>query len=750
MTKKLLNLKFEVPRPSNEDLLLLISATTISVALASGAAGFTINDRQSISTAFILLSYGALVLFLWKRSRHMEWRVVYECLWAGLLCALLLLALLSPRWFPIYAFLPPVVAVLALSEIQRQMTRWLIIASSSVIVTVGALRDTLVAPRLALQWPTGLIQASIFGVFVVTLLGLWSYRRRHLGVERPVSRAQQRYTLAVQNAQDGVWDWDLQANQLIVSTRWKAILGCTAQQFSRSPDEWFQRVHTEDRDRVQQEVLDHIAGHTSHFVSQHRLVHQDGGYRWVLSRGRILRDHLGTATHLIGVLTDITEFKVTEERLRYAAAHDTLTGLPNRDALMVALSTAIADAQSTTGQSFALLLLNLDRFTNVNESLGHPVGDALLIAIAERMRSSVRPIDFIARPGSDEFAVLLTDLRERDDALDVAQRLHQSLRTPLVAGDHDLVVTTAIGIVHGKARYERAEQVLRDAASAVHRAKALGAGRSAVFDPVMYTHARTTLQLESDLRRAVERGELAVWYQPIVALDTGRLTGVEALLRWPHPHHGWIAPNTAIRLAEETGLIVALGAWVLRTACEQMQAWQTELRSAAGLTLSVNVSGLQLGRPDLLEYVWTALARSGLPANQLRLELTESVFIGEADAATQLLTQLRAVGVQVALDDFGTGYASLSTLHHRPVDVLKVDQAFVRRMGIANDQGEIVRTIVNLGHQLGMSVVAEGIETATQRAMLQELQCDYGQGYLFAKPLNSTAITALIASGQEW
>ena len=385
---------------------------------------------------------------------------------------------------------------------------------------------------------------------------------------------------------------------------------------------------------------------------------------------------------------------------------------------------------------FAVLCLDLDRFKLINDSLGHQFGDDLIVAVALRLSDFLGPEHTVARLGGDEFAILLEDLEHPGDAVRIAERIDEVLRTPVQLQDRELFITGSIGVALSARRYERAEDLLRDAEIAMYRAKALGGGRHEIFDSAMHQRAVAMLQLESDLRRAVHREEFYLQYQPIISFETGATTGFEALLRWQHPEQGVVAPGQFIPIAEETGLIVPIGRWVLREACRQMKGWQERFPALGRMTMAVNLSSQQFARTDLAEEVAAILAETGLDGRSLRLELTESILMEKAEQTIRMLSRMKALDIQLSVDDFGTGYSSLSYLHRFPLDTVKIDRSFVGAMVRDRDNREIVRTIITLAHALGMDVVAEGVETAEQATQLKELRCEYAQGRYFSAPLD--------------
>jgi diguanylate cyclase (GGDEF)-like protein len=438
----------------------------------------------------------------------------------------------------------------------------------------------------------------------------------------------------------------------------------------------------------------------------------------------------------------------TKEHFRHAAFHDSLTGLPNRAMFTELLKAEIESSNRRNDHMFAVLFLDLDRFKNINDSLGHTHGDLLLVAFAERLERTLRPIDTLARFGGDEFAILLSGMTDATDAVRVAQRIQDELSQPFVLDKNSAFATASIGIALSSSGYDRPDDILRDADIAMYRAKENGKARYELFDHGMHARAVSRLQLESDLRQAIEQKEFCVYYQPIISLQTGRLAGFEALVRWNHPRRGLVAPADFIPVAEETGLIVPIGQWVLNEACAQVRQWQIDSPSHRSLSLSVNLSARQVAQPDLLQRIKDALETSKLNPHCLKLEITESVVMENAEAAAQMFKQLRSLGVQLSIDDFGTGYSSLSYLHRFPLNYLKIDRSFVMRLTTDNDNA-IVRTISTLARNLGMEVIAEGIETEEQFQQLKMLGCEYGQGYLFSRPVSNDGVEHLLAQDSK-
>jgi diguanylate cyclase (GGDEF)-like protein/PAS domain S-box-containing protein len=574
-------------------------------------------------------------------------------------------------------------------------------------------------------------------------------------IRHAVSRAQtldalreseERYMLAAQGANDGLWDWNLKTNEIYFSVRWKSMLGWEDSEIDNRPEEWFDRVHADDRDRLDSDIDNHLQDLTTHFENEHRILHRDGTYRWMLSRGLAVRDVNGQAYRIAGSLTDLS---------RRGAFYDVLTSLPNRALFMDRLERAVKRGKRHKDYLFAVLFLDLDGFKVINDSLGHLIGDQLLIEVAHRLETCLRGADTVARLGGDEFTILLEDIQQTADVTHVATRIHQSLALPYLLSGYEVFITASIGIVFSSTSYDQPKDLLRNADAAMYQAKHLGRGRFEIFDVTMHSSLMERLKLEIDLRRAVERQELQVHYQPIVSLLTGRIVGFEALARWLHPDLGLILPGDFIPIAEETGLIMPIGQWVLQIACRQIKIWQGQCSQdlQAGLpplSIHVNLSGKQFLQSDLVTQISQTLKDTGLDSACLKLEITEGTMMEDAKSPAETLTQLKTLGVQLQIDDFGTGYSSLSRLHRFPIDSLKIDRSFITGLGTDDENLEIVSTIVSLAHNLGMDVVAEGVETSEQLTYLKQLKCDYGQGHFLAHPLNAEEITELLNSHPQW
>jgi len=565
--------------------------------------------------------------------------------------------------------------------------------------------------------------------------------------EQALRASQERYALAARGANDGLWDWNLMTNVVYFSDRWKSMLGYEPEQIGKSVDEWFGRVHAEDIEQLRSEISAHLEGATPHLQSEHRILHKDGIYRWVLNRGIAVRDESGKAYRMAGWQSDITARKRAEEQLVHDAFHDALTGLPNRPLFMDRLGRSINQSKRRSDYMFAVVFLDLDRFKIVNDSLGHLTGDQLLVKLARRLETCLRVVDTVARIGGDEFAILLDDITGAEDAKMVAERIQAELAQSFDLDGQEVFTTASIGIALSTRRYDREEDVLRDADAAMYRAKSRGRARYELFDAEMHADVVAQLELETGLRGALARQEFSVHYQPILLLRTGRIVGFEALVRWRHPRRGLVYPLDFISVAEDTGLIIPMGHWILNEACRQLRSWQRRFAPDHPWSMSVNLSARQFTEPDLVKTVKTVLTDTELDPRSLKLEITESMVMENIESATGILRKLKDMHVGLHLDDFGQGYSSLSYLHNFPIDALKVDRAFVGGMNVDDENVDIVRSIIALAHNLKIDVIAEGIETTAQLERLKTLNCQYGQGFLFAKPLPAEALEPMLTQG---
>jgi diguanylate cyclase (GGDEF)-like protein/PAS domain S-box-containing protein len=568
-------------------------------------------------------------------------------------------------------------------------------------------------------------------------------RRRTL---QRLAQSEERHALALRGANDGIWDWDVDTDRMFFSARWKAMLGYAEHEVGELRGEWLGRVHPDDRGALAQALDAHLTGPGEHFEFEHRIQHRDGRYRWMLTRGVAVRNAHGRATRVVGSQTDVTARKEAERRLQHDALHDSLTGLPNRVLFLDRLDQAIRRSRRHHADGCAaVLFLDLDRFKVVNDSLGHSAGDALLRAVAERLQAALRPNDTVARLSGDEFTLLLDDVHDAPEAEMIADRVLQSLKAPIELDGRALFVDASIGIALATGE-SSPEEVMRDADVAMYRAKADGKGRHAVFDAAMHAQVMRRLDMEGALRRAIEHQALEIAYQPIAQAATGRIVGFEALCRWPDGRGGAVEPADFVALAEETGLVVPLGRRVLETACAELARWRG-LPRGAGLTIGVNVAGRQLAEPDFIPILRRILRRSGLDPRALRLEVKEhDLARTRGDDATRhaLERVLEQAGVRSHIDDFGTGASSLRLLHRFPGDAIKISRSLIT--GIGHDAGafEIVRAVVGLAHNLGLEVIAEGVETLEQLDFLKVLGCEFAQGAQIAPPLTAAEARALL------
>jgi diguanylate cyclase (GGDEF)-like protein/PAS domain S-box-containing protein len=558
--------------------------------------------------------------------------------------------------------------------------------------------------------------------------------------------SEERYALAARGSNDGMWDWDLASGRVYYSERWKAMLGYPDGGIGEGIDEWLSRVQPEDLEKLR-EVLrtDRTSASGGAFECEHRMRHRDGTYRWVRCRGAAVQDGSGQVVRMAGSMSDVTEGKVS----------DTLTGLANRVLFMDRLEREFNRYRADPAAQFAAMFLDIDRFKLINDSLGHLAGDELLVAMAARLvrgvhtgdseaRSASR--DLSARLGGDEFAVLLCDLSGPAEALQVAQRVLMELREPFALGDRGIFCTVSIGIAPCGPAYQCVADMVRDADTAMYTAKGKGRSRCEVFDETMRTRVVERLQLENDLRRAIENHELAVHYQPKVRLADRRICGFEALVRWRHPERGWIPPIEFIPVAEDTGLIHDLDMWVLRQACAQMKRWHTQYVCDPPLAISVNLSPSQFAQPNLVEQIADVLKETGIEPSSLRLEITESVLMDDQEIARDILARLKLLGVGLKIDDFGTGYSSLAYLSQLPFDTMKIDRSFTMQLQGGDCNSTIVKSILDMAHTLGMQVVAEGVEENEQITRLISMGCEFGQGFFFSKAVPAEDAERLVAS----
>src|ERR1700726_2014441 len=607
---------------------------------------------------------------------------------------------------------------------------WVIAAGMTV---AGSVTNDIVGPALL----GGL-------VLIVMLIGFTVMQHAFAGgVTSGIVSDVERRALALTGAGDMIWDWDVSSDKVYTSPETEALLGLKRGSLEGPAARWLDVLHPLDRDRFRA-VLDSVLEQRRGRVTQDfRLRTADGHYLWFALRARPVVGSDGEVIRLVGTLTDVTEAKTAEERLLHDAVHDNLTGLPNRELFLDRLDAVLSFAKTDSALKPTVMVIDLDRFKQVNDSVGRAIGDSILLTLARRLTRVIKPQDTLARLSGDQFALILLSESGAEKVTAVAQTIRRTLRAPITFNDREIFVTGSIGMTLGESEPQRGEEVLKDAELAMYHAKRGGGDRIEVFKPAMRARKTDRLTLESDLRRAIEREEIAILYQPIVRLEDRAVAGFEALARWNHPKLGRMSPAEFITIAEETGLIVELGLFVLERAAKQLSTWQRTLRHRNPLFVSVNVSSRQLLRHDLIQDLRSVLTRSVVARGTLKLELTESVVMENPEHAAQMLARIRELGAGLALDDFGTGYSSLSYLQRFPFDTIKIDQSFVRTTA-KGTRPVILRSIVSLAHDLGMDVVAEGAETDSDAVELSQLGCEYAQGFLFGAPMTAEKARELL------
>ncbi|MGI5844985.1 MAG: EAL domain-containing protein [Candidatus Xenobium sp.] len=553
-------------------------------------------------------------------------------------------------------------------------------------------------------------------------------------MDRQLRESEERYALAVRGANEGLWDWDLRKGQVYYSPRFKHILGAEEDAVGASPREWFDRIHIEDRERVMGEIQEHLRGLLPHLESQHRLVHEEGTYRWVLARGLAVRDESGQAYRMAGSLADITTSQV----------YDNATGLPGRQLLHDVLERSLARVNRKVNSQFAVLVVSIDQFELLVASLGVSEGNRLLAHVGRRLQLASRASDTVARLEGSRFGVLLDDIRHISDVIRVANRIAMTLRDPIRVADQHCRITASIGIAVSKTGYDRPEHLLRDANTALVQARSQGGDRHEMFDRKMQCQAEERLQLESDLRQAVDRLEFTAFYQSIVSAADESLEGFEALIRWNHPHRGMLHPAQFLPICEQTGLIVPVGACVLRIAAEQAHRWHEMHPALSQITLNVNLSARQIAEPDLVDSVARILKETHLDPSLLRIDITEDLLVQKLESTLDTLKALRDLGLRLGLDGFATGYSSLSHLHRLPIEYLQIDRSFVQRLETDEEAWDIVSLVVTMARHLKLRTIATGVETREQANLLRNLEVDSMQGYLFSRPVDTDQATALL------
>jgi diguanylate cyclase (GGDEF)-like protein/PAS domain S-box-containing protein len=597
----------------------------------------------------------------------------------------------------------------------------------------------------------GLVTNDIVGpallgglVLIVMLIGFTVMQHAFAGgITQGIVTDVERRALALTGAGDMIWDWDVAADKVFTSAETETALGLKVGTLEGPAAKWLDILHPLDRDRFRATLDNVIEQRRGRVTQDFRLRTLDGHYLWFSLRARPVVGSDGEVIRLVGTLTDVTESKTAEERLLHDAVHDNLTGLPNRELFLDRLDAVLGFAKTDKPLRPTVMVVDLDRFKQVNDSVGMAVGDSILLTLARRLGRVIKPQDTLARLSGDQFALILLSESGAERVTAVAQTIRRTLRAPITFNEREIFVTGSIGMTLGDNEPQRGEEILKDAELAMYHAKRGGGDRIEVFKPAMRARKTDRLTLESDLRRAIEREEIAILYQPIVRLEDRSVAGFEALARWNHPKLGRMSPAEFITIAEETGLIVELGLFVLERTARQLSIWQRTLRHRTPLFASVNVSSRQLLRHDLIQDLRSVLTRSALARGSLKLELTESVVMENPEHTAQMLQRIRELGAGLALDDFGTGYSSLSYLQRFPFDTIKIDQSFVRTTA-KGTRPVILRSIVSLAHDLGMDVVAEGAETDSDAVELSQLGCEYAQGFLFGAPMTAEKARELL------
>lgn len=612
-----------------------------------------------------------------------------------------------------------------------------------IYLTAYADKETLKRARLTL--PFGYLIKPFEERELQTTIEMALYKHQ---IEMQLRENTQWFTAILKSIGDAVITNDNQACVTFMNPIAESLTGWQQEEaLGKSLLEVFQVINEIDRTAINLPLRETLeAGITVNLPPESLLVAKDAKLVPIGDSAAPIKDDKGRIKGTVFVFRDISAQKEAEAKLSYQAFHDSLTNLPNRALFLARLKEATAQAKQRENYLFAVLFLDIDRFKVVNDSLGHTIGDQLLIAIASRIKNCLPSIDMVARLGGDEFAILLENVPDIQAVCGIANSLIRELSLPFIVQDYEVFANVSIGIVMSSETFDGIETLLRNADIAMYRAKRIGGSRYQVYDTSMHAQVVAQLQLETDIRRAIERQEFVVYYQPIVSLTNYKIVGFEALVRWQHPQRGLINPGEFITLAEETGLIVQIDWLVMRQACQQMKLWQEQIPIAESLTISVNLSGKQFAQANLVEQITRILQVTNLNANFLKLEITESAIIENAESAIAVIHKLKKLGIKIHIDDFGTGYSSLSYLHRFPSNTLKIDRSFITRIDHDTNSLEISKAIVILAHNLGMEAIAEGIETLQQLTKLRELHCEYGQGYLFSAPLDREAATNLITS----
>jgi diguanylate cyclase (GGDEF)-like protein/PAS domain S-box-containing protein len=610
---------------------------------------------------------------------------------------------------------------------------------------------TIAAVLTVTGWVTNdIIGPALLGglVLIVMLIGFTVMQHAFAGgITHNIVSDVERRALALTGAGDMIWDWDVSSDRVYTSPETEVLLGLRRGSLEGPASRWLEVLHPLDRDRFRASLDSVLEQRRGRLVQDFRLRTPDGNYLWFSLKTRPVVGSDGEVVRLVGTLTDVTEFKTAEERLLHDAVHDNLTGLPNRQLFIDRLEAVLGFAKADPAMKCTVVVIDLDRFKQVNDSVGMAIGDSILLTLARRLSRLLKPQDTLARLSGDQFAMIVLSERDPTRLVAFAETVRKTLRAPITFNDREIFLTASIGLALSDNQTHRTEELVKDAELAMYHAKRIGGDRIEVFKPAMRSRKTDRLTLESELRRALEREEISILYQPIVRLEDRSIAGFEALARWDHPKMGRMSPSEFISIAEEIGLIVDLGLFMLERTARQLSAWQRSMPRREPLFASVNVSSQQLLRQDLIHDLRTVLLRSTLARGTLKLELTESLVMENPEHAAQLLTRIRELGAGLALDDFGTGHSSLAYLQRFPFDTIKIDKSFVR-MNNKGTRPVILRSIISLAHDLGMDVVAEGAETESDALELYQLGCEYAQGFIFGEPMSVEAARELLLNDQ--
>jgi diguanylate cyclase (GGDEF)-like protein/PAS domain S-box-containing protein len=600
---------------------------------------------------------------------------------------------------------------------------------------------------------TGVVTNDIIGpallgglVLIVMLIGFTVMQHAFAGgITHGIVSDVERRALALTGAGDLIWDWNVSADKVYTSPETEQLLGLKRGTLEGPAADWLEVLHPLDRDRFRASLDSALEQRRGRLSQTFRLRAADGHYLWFSLKARPVVGSDGEVVRLVGTLTDVTDFKKAEERLLFDAVHDNLTGLPNRELFIDRMEAAFGFTRSDSQFRPSVLVIDLDRFKQVNDSVGIAVGDSVLLTIARRLARLLKPQDTLARLSGDQFALILLSEREPARIVAFAETMRRTLRAPIGFNDREIFITASIGLALAEDQSRNTEEVLKDAELAMYHAKRIGGDRIEIFKPAMRSRKTDRLTMESELRRAIEREEIKVLYQPIVRLEDRAIAGFEALARWDHPKLGRLSPAEFITTAEEIGLIADLGLFVLERTARQLAIWQAASRAREPIFASVNVSSRQLLRHDLIQDLRGVLSRSTLARGTFKLEITESLVMENPEHAAQMLTRIKELGVGLSLDDFGTGHSSLAYLQRFPFDTIKIDQSFVRTTA-RGTRPVILRSIIALAHDLGMEVVAEGAETDSDAVELYQMGCEYAQGFAFGEPMSAQAAGGLLSS----